>query len=115
LIQGGKFSEKDKKNRFNQILDGYIYFEGRPAAYLYPLTLKPLPHFEKPPKHNRIKINISPSFILILIIGLASCASERKAGPGPQAESIQTQAPPAMTLTTTTYEHVFGDDRPFPQ
>ncbi|CAN5919142.1 exo-alpha-sialidase [soil metagenome] len=62
-----------------------------------------------------MNINIFPSFILILTVGLASCVSDRKAGTGPGAESVKTQAPPAMALTTTTYEHVFGDDRPFPQ
>lgn len=51
----------------------------------------------------------------LLLLATLSCSPPRQPGEGQLLTDKQISTPAAMTLTTETYEHVFGDDRPFPQ
>ena len=53
--------------------------------------------------------------LLLLWMGALSCSPARNPEEGQRTSEKQNKPLPAMTLATVTYEHVFEDDRPFPQ
>lgn len=53
--------------------------------------------------------------MLLLWMGAMGCSSPKNPGTALPSSEKQDSQRPAMTLTTVQYEHIFGDDRPFPQ